>query len=77
MGWGGGVGTGTHLRVHLVELCSQDLLARHFLRDGKSENLNQQRTRKEMHLAIEHSTSRASIPLMRFAGARSCNPQGV
>ena len=55
MGLGGGVGTGTHLRVHPVERCSQELLVRYFLRDGKSENLNQQRTLGEMHRAMEHS----------------------
>ena len=57
---GGGVGTGTHLRVYTVEQCSQELLVRHFLRDGKSENLNQQRTLGEMHRAMEHSRGHLS-----------------
>ena len=43
MGLGGGVGTRTHVRVHEVERCSQKLLARNCLRDGKSEYLNQQK----------------------------------
>ena len=43
MGLGGGVGTRTHPVVHSIEVGSQELLARHLLRDGKSENLNQQR----------------------------------